>query len=119
MDFERQLKLVYEKLLNVSFEINMVIQKQLYLDIPMLMARKEQLLKHLKQMHKINKDFKLPQDLLILKNKVEEQELKNLEFFKTLRKDIRQELDRVSREAKLQAAYSQNELESVIVDVRE
>lgn len=119
MEFEKQLKLLYEKLLNISCEISKTIEKQLYLDIPVLMARKEQLLKHLKQMHKINKDFKLSQDLLILKNKVEEQELKNLEFFKNLKGDIKKELDRVSREVKLQAAYSQNEVQSVIVDVRE
>lgn len=119
MEFARQLKLVYEKLCNVSLEINTAIQKQHYHDFPALISRKEQLLKYLKQMHKQNKDYKLTQDILVLKNKLEEQELKNIELFKTIKDGVKQELERVIKDAKFQSAYSQHEMESVIVDIRE
>lgn len=117
----RQMELLYEKIYNISMEINRYIETEDYELILPAVNRREQMSVQLSQMLKQLPDKQdYPETIKEYMRKLKTQELKNMENLVEIKNKIKFELDKMNKDSKLLAAYIQNDvIDSKMVDITE
>lgn len=120
MDYS-QLKLVYEKIYNISMEIDTLILEHKFEEVPETVDKRDKLMEQLEQAKIALPDFdQYPDEIKQLVQKLKEQELKNIERLEVFKTWLRKELEKTTKKSKLVSAYSGlGPKASSLVDVRE
>lgn len=119
MDYH-QLKLICEKVYNISLEIADLIEKKAYEEVLPIVSRRDNLSVQLGQMLKsVPNQDELPEDIKELILNIKNKEEKNLEQLVTIKQDLRKQLDQTTKSSKLISAYSNEIIGSSLIDIKE
>ena len=118
MDFS-QLELLYQKLYALSIEIKENIENKDYNNLLPLINRKDPLISNIQQLKKELQSLEIPQELKELEEKINLQELENIQVLEKNKEEVKYELKKLNKDIRLVSAYSQNENISSIIDIKE
>ena len=104
------LELIYNKLYELSVQIGQLIDRKLYSEIITFMTKKEKLLKEAEVVVQNLQNQELQTEKLVeICKKYQAQEQANIAALTIVRDDIKKELSKASKDAKLLKAYSANQ----------
>lgn len=104
------LELIYNKLYELSVQIGQLIDRKLYSEIITFMTKKEKLLKEAEVVvQKLQNQELQTEKLVEICKKYQAQEQANIAALTIVRDDIKKELSKASKDAKLLKAYSANQ----------
>ena len=104
------LELIYNKLYELSVQIGQLIDRKLYSEIITFMNKKEKLLKEAEiVVQKLQNQELQTEKLVEICKKYQAQEQANIAALTIVRDDIKKELSKTSKDAKLLKAYSANQ----------
>ena len=117
----KQLTLLHQKIYNLSVEIQAAIEKKDYENITISISKREKLTQQLESFKDLMNDKdSMPQELRELREKLEKIENSNMKNLLAIRDDLKNELEKVNKEAKVVSAYSQEDIiKPNIIDISE